>query len=1248
MSGIKKGKNEIKSFRKDQSNLTISKLSSLIASIRDREKLFEFIFQTLKPELGFDNATIHLWENQGENLYAFNEIKSNVKGNGYFNFEESFSIKETPYEECYKTDKIKLLDFSKQKKEILDLPSFKSFENKKYAEDLILPLFFKNNKIGIIELFGNKKGCLKTLDFELLEAIGTQLAIVISNILIQEENLKRQKEKEILLKISHAMTTITEREDLFQLIMDQIRPIINFQDAVAVEVNPSKTHHRTFLTVSPNVTKENSKYDKVVGQWLPVEGDIVSWTLGQSEDIFLSNTDELLKLYPDSIIANLMKESSLNHSLILKLYSSGILRGFIVFHFAEKPQFNIEKTNVFKEIANQISMALLSILTNETVSRKQKENEILLSIGEAMIGIRDRDVLFGFIMEQIRPIISFQDAAVIEINDETTHYHLFLTMSPESTREHPTYKKVIRNWIPIQGDLIEWMLEQKEDLFVSHIDELLKLYPESSIVNTMKEISLNHSLVFKLYSSGVLKGLIIFSFTDEPKIDLQRTDFYKNIANQVSMALVNIIVNEDILRRQKEKEILLSISEAMLTIRDRKDLFRIMTSRIRPIINFQDATVVEVNPNKTHHRPFLSISPESTREHPNLDKIQGQWLPIEGDVVSWALAKEEEIVIGHTDQLIKIYPKSMALKLMKDASLNHSLILKLYSDGNLKGLIVFHFTDDPKIDLQRTSLYMGVSNHISMAIHNILSNENILEREQIKALRAKLALAITAKSNWPSRFEEIMNSLKEVIPFDFISFVLDTEGDFDKGYAFEKIGFDEYRSISADAFYEQSGKTDVEYKKMRSRRPYKESKIFNGEDFIENIEKDELKKAINRIFQVNSNLNIPLKLNLNGFFQLSFYSKRTNIYNSGHLNLMNQLMEAIIHPLEKVLAYAQIEQLNNQLKQEKDYLQEEIKGNHNFEEIVGNSKGINQVFSKVSQVAHTDSTVLITGETGTGKELIARAIHNLSSREKKPLIKINCAALPAQLLESELFGHEKGAFTGADKQRIGKFELADKGSIFLDEIGELPIELQSKLLRVIQEKEFERLGSNKIIKVDTRIISATNRNLEEEISKGNFRSDLFFRLNVFPIKIPPLRERPEDIPDLAIHFLRKSSKKIGKKITSISSSSLKKLMGYDWPGNVRELEHIIERSILLNKGTALSVNIEKRNMDRDSGEKPKGLFQVKTLEKAEREFILKTLKFCGGKVRGPGGASELLDVNPSTLDSRIKKLGISKVHIFED
>ena len=356
----------------------------------------------------------------------------------------------------------------------------------------------------------------------------------------------------------------------------------------------------------------------------------------------------------------------------------------------------------------------------------------------------------------------------------------------------------------------------------------------------------------------------------------------------------------------------------------------------------------------------------------------------------------------------------------------------------------------------------------------------------------------------------------------------------------------------------------------------------------------------------------------------------------------------ILKPFKKKQIYAALEiglarAENRSLRKQNAYLSEEINSHYGFKDVIGKSEGMQHVFQMVERVASTDTTVLITGETGTGKELIARAIHDHSPRRSHPMIKINCAALPFELIESELFGHERGAFTGALQKRIGKLELAHQSTIFLDEIGELPLASQAKLLRFLQEKEVEPLGSNRVRLVDVRIVAATNRNLDEEVAAGQFRTDLYFRLNVLPLHIPPLRERNDDILTLVKHFLQKISKKLGRPSLMLSPTALQQLTGYHWPGNVRELEHTIERAILLSTGPTLVIP----PLQQEAPAATIAPFVPISLQESERRCIAATLRYCQGRVRGKGGAAELLEMHPSTLDARIRKLGITKKMVIE-
>ncbi len=340
---------------------------------------------------------------------------------------------------------------------------------------------------------------------------------------------------------------------------------------------------------------------------------------------------------------------------------------------------------------------------------------------------------------------------------------------------------------------------------------------------------------------------------------------------------------------------------------------------------------------------------------------------------------------------------------------------------------------------------------------------------------------------------------------------------------------------------------------------------------------------------------------------------------------------------ELLRAFSEIERLKEQLEAENIYLREDIKMELNFDEIIGKSDALRYILYRVEQVAGTDATVLIQGETGTGKGVVAHAIHVRSPRKDRPLITVNCAALPANLIESELFGREKGAFTGSHARQMGRFEVADRGTIFLDEIGELPLELQAKLLRVIQDGEFERLGSPHTMKVDVRIIVSTSRNLKEEINKGRFREDLYYRLNVFPITIPPLRKRLEDVPLLVDHFVKKFSRKMGREIKIVPRELIKALQDYSWPGNIRELEHVIERAIITTQGSVLRL-AEKI----DAGHTPDQKGAPLSIIDVQREHILRVLEQTDWRIEGYKGAASILDLNPSTLRSRMQKLGIAR------
>ena len=387
---------------------------------------------------------------------------------------------------------------------------------------------------------------------------------------------------------------------------------------------------------------------------------------------------------------------------------------------------------------------------------------------------------------------------------------------------------------------------------------------------------------------------------------------------------------------------------------------------------------------------------------------------------------------------------------------------------------------------------------------------------------------------------------------------------------------------------------------------------------------------------IQSMCTVPLTVHDRRLGTLSIGRLGTEPFTACDSELLASVASQVAFSVENSLAFQEIAELKDKLAAEKVYLEDEIRTEYNFEEVIGQSPALKRVLHQVETVAPTDSAVLVCGETGTGKELIARAIHDLSRRRQRTLVKVNCAAIPTGLLESELFGHERGAFTGAIAQRIGRFELADGGTLFLDEVGDIPLELQPKLLRVLQEQEFERLGSTRTRRVHVRVVAATNRNLDEMVAAGTFRNDLYYRLNVFPITLPPLRERPEDIPPLVRYFVQKFARRMNKRVETVPADAMAALAQYAWPGNVRELENAVERAVILTSGSALRVPLSEFRA------RPAALTGVATLEATERQAILRALHDANWVLGGPHGAATRLGLKRTTLQSRIRKLGIHR------
>lgn len=565
-------------------------------------------------------------------------------------------------------------------------------------------------------------------------------------------------------------------------------------------------------------------------------------------------------------------------------------------------------------------------------------------------------------------------------------------------------------------------------------------------------------------------------------------------------------------------------------------------------------------------------------------------------------------------------------------------LLPLAADGRIFGGCEFLRRDNrpwSEKEFQRLHTFAQIVAVVTEQIQNRVSNNvdyDLLchERDNFRILVA-ITNAVLSRLDIDELVSEVAKEIHRYFRIDAISVVLRSD---------RKGKLNIYSTHYLDASHPVHDQSEVDEAGTLTERVFKSKEML----LLNLHEHDTLAPYEKMLFEMWGNkiqtlCLLPLMSGNTLLGALKLAQCDEQVFTTTNLKLLRQIAERVSIAIDNALAYREIQRLKERLVDENLALTEQLNNvESEFGEIIGRSEAMNNVLKQVEMVAQSDSTVLILGETGTGKELIARAIHNLSGRNGRRMVKMNCAAMPAGLLESDLFGHERGAFTGASAQRIGRFELADKSSLFLDEVGDMPLELQPKLLRVLQEQEFERLGSNKLIQTDVRLIAATNRDLKQMVIDREFRSDLYYRLNVFPIHLPPLRERPDDIPLLVKAFTFKIARRMGRNIDSIPAETLRTLTRMEWPGNVRELENVIERAVLLTRGNVLQLSLPER----DIVEAPRTPAVLPEEGEDEYQLIVRVLKESNGVVAGPKGAAQRLGLKRTTLLSRMKRLGINK------
>jgi transcriptional regulator with GAF, ATPase, and Fis domain len=855
----------------------------------------------------------------------------------------------------------------------------------------------------------------------------------------------------------------------------------------------------------------------------------------------------------------------------------------------------------------------------------EQERSILLELGNDITRVRDKNDLIVLFKKRIKGLFYFTHTIVtlIDYKDET-YIPFLLDNDGSPIRSHPRYQEMVKSHFSLNEPFIQTVLEAEEP--VSFLLEDIMDKPQSpAFLRVNYEEGVREILMTRLMKEGKPMGFIHI-YSDKPgSFSSEFRSIIKGIIPQLSSAVSNIIKNEELLDKEKEKSFLLDFSSDIVTVRTKEELARAVCTALGKLNPPGGFVIRRINEDQTTMSPYVYDLQKA--QDPKIVSALEQARYLINDGLQNRVLNNSIPLLFNIDREIQRGITSPYLQYWKQMGFKDIVGIRLRNGETNLGIL---FLDIGEINVQ---LLQGICAQISIAMANILAHEQINKKQEEQAFLLNFSNDITQSRTKLDLQNAIFRVLDKTMQTKLAMLrVIDDDGFHLSPFMFDGTLFDK-----AQTYYGKSlaNRVTIEETYTAQVLASKDGLVFNVEE--------ELKtgNTYAKLWQTTGLRNmyaLPLRVGDKSIGTIWLLANRLSQLLLKGICAQIAVAVANIQANEKLLAY------KKQLEVENDYLKEQIKTIYNFSEIIGNGDQMQKVYRLMSLVADSNTTVMVSGETGTGKELIGRAIHNASPRRDKLMVKVNCAALPANLIESELFGHEKGAFTGAIDRRIGKFELANNSTLFLDEIGELPLEAQAKLLRVIQERELERIGGKQTIKIDVRLIAATNRNMEEEVKAGRFRSDLYFRLNVFPISLPPLRDRLEDIEALTHFFVKKHSRNTGRRIRKIAPKVIQQLRSYTWPGNVRELEHLLERSILLTTDGILQDVYIPRNMNSEKHDEADLL--NRSLEEVERSYIIEALKRCSGKISGAGGAAEILKIPGNTLHSKMKKLGISKSDYF--
>jgi formate hydrogenlyase transcriptional activator len=849
----------------------------------------------------------------------------------------------------------------------------------------------------------------------------------------------------------------------------------------------------------------------------------------------------------------------------------------------------------------------------------EDQYRILLEVSEAIAMHRDLHELFRDLAQRLPRVVHVNFVAL------SLHDPVRKLMRLHTIQANVSADIVGGHEEPVEAtpEGLVWLTQQS--VLVPDI-ESERRWPK--VTQRMQEDGIHSFCIVPLTTAVRRLGAMGFASLTNAAYGEAEVEFLEQIGKQVAVAVDNALHHEELSRDRDRLRLLLEVSESIASHRDLGELFHDLAQRLPHIVPFDYINAVLYEPTREVMRLWLLVTSRPSTISPGLE------LPIEESPGGLVWKTQRPVIVNDIVQERR-FPRLMAL--LRENGVQSFCVVPLTTAQRRLGAMGFGSLQKRAYQEAELNFMQQVANQVAVAVDNVLHAESAqsaqrqLARERDRQqLLLEVNNAVVANLDLDKVFTAVSACLRKVINHDGSSLVLyESET---RRYRIHVLDFTKNTSVI------EEGQADPHCKGPASIAITTMKPAVFSEQDLKALSVDSKVCAHLLDEGVKSLCCVPLLSHTGARGALNVGRRQADAFVPDEIDLLSQVAQQVVIAVENALAYRQIAELKDKLAEEKLYLEDEIKTEYNFEEIVGDSPALTRVLKQLEIVAPTDSTVLIQGETGTGKELVARAIHHLGGRRERTFVKLNCAAIPMGLVESELFGHERGAFTGAIAQKVGRFELANGGTLFLDEVGDVPLELQAKLLRILQEQEFERLGSTRTIRVDVRLVAATNRDLRQMVADKQFRSDLYYRLNVFPIVVPPLRERTQDIPTLVRHFASKYARRMKKTLESIPSDAMEALNRYAWPGNIRELENFIERAVILSPGPTLQIPLAELKQSDHAGIAAQGM----SLNAAEAAHIQRVLKETNGVIGGPSGAAARLGMKRTTLHAKIKKLGIPR------